>query len=550
MIALLEAYKAGALKNSHFVPNILAGLVVGIVALPMAMAFAIASGVKPEQGITTAIIAGIVVAIFGGSRVQIAGPTGAFIVILSGVTAQYGVEGLQLATLIGGILLLCMGLMRLGSIIKFIPYPVVIGFTSAIAIVIFISQWKDFFGLPLSVPAPSHLHERLFQIINTFPKLHQETTLLGLFSLALMVSSTHIKYLKKIPAPLITMIFVTILQVIFKFEGVATIGSAFGQIPANLPRLQIPTITYDKILLLLPSAFAIAMLGAIESLLSAVIADGLSSTRHNSNQELIGQGLANMLCPLFGGFAAAGAIARTATNIRHGGNNPIAGIVHSVFLIFCILILAPYATHVPLCALAAVLFVVSYNMCEAHHFIFLLKKGTRPDVAVLIVTFFLTLLADLIIAINVGVLLSVLFFVKRMSKSIQVEIETTKSLEPELSSCGMERLPKEVMVYNIQGPFFFGAVEILQQTLHLTHQNPEYVIFRLKYVPFIDSTGLKCFYDIIQTYHSRHIKVYLCEASAVVQKKLLTKNLSTIIEGGKIYDHCETVIREIPSNGA
>lgn len=550
MIALLESYKAGVLKNTHVVPNILAGLVVGIVALPMAMAFAIASGVKPEQGITTAIIAGIVVSIFGGSRVQIAGPTGAFIVILSGVTAQYGIEGLQLATLMGGILLLCMGLMRLGSVIKFIPYPVIIGFTSAIAIVIFISQWKDFFGLPLSSPAPSHLHERLLQLINAFPKLHKETTFLGFFSLAIMVSSTHIKYLKKIPAPLITMIFVTLLQVIFKFDGVATIGSAFGQIPAHLPHIQIPIITYDKILLLLPSAFAIAMLGAIESLLSAVIADGLSSTRHNSNQELIGQGLANMLCPLFGGFAATGAIARTATNIRHGGNNPIAGIVHSVFLIFCILALAPYATHVPLCALAAVLFVVSYNMSEAHHFIFLLKKGPRPDVVVLVVTFFLTLFADLIIAINVGVLLSVLFFVKRMSKSIQVEIETTKSLESELSSCGMEFLPKGVMVYNIQGPFFFGAVEILQQTLHLTHQNPEYVIFRLKHVPFIDSTGLKCFYDIIQTYRNLHIKVYLCEASVVVQKKLLATNLSALIEDGKIYDRCEAVIRQIPSSDA
>lgn len=549
MIALLESYKAGALKNAYFIPNILAGLVVGIVALPMAMAFAIASGAKPEQGITTAIIAGIVVAIFGGSRVQIAGPTGAFIVILSGVTAQYGVEGLQLATLMGGILLLCMGLMRLGSIIKFIPYPVIIGFTSAIAIVIFISQWKDFFGLPLVNPAPSHLHERLLQIINIFPQLHYGTTFLGLLSLALMVSSIHIKYLKKIPAPLITMTFVTVIQVFFKFEGIATIGSAFGQIPAHLPHIRMPIITYDKILLLLPSAFAIAMLGAIESLLSAVIADGLSNTRHNSNQELIGQGLANMLCPLFGGFAATGAIARTATSIRHGGNNPVAGIVHSLFLIFCILVLAPYATHVPLCALAAVLFVVSYNMCEIHHFIFLLKKGTRPDVVVLVVTFFLTLFADLIIAINIGVLLSVLFFVKRMSKSIQVEIETAKSLKSELSSCGVKCLPKGAMIYNIQGPFFFGAVEILQQTLHLTHQNPEYVIFRLKHVPFIDSTGLKCFYDIVQTFDSRNVKVYLCEANAVVQKKLLTTNLSTLIEGGKIYDRCETVIREIIAPG-
>lgn len=544
MITLLESYKAGALKSSYIIPNILAGLIVGIVALPMAMAFAIASGVKPEQGITTSIIAGIVVAIFGGSRVQIAGPTGAFIVILSSITAQYGVEGLQLATLMGGILLLCMGLMRLGSVIKFIPYPVIVGFTSAIAIIIFTSQWKDFFGLPLPTPSPSHFHERFIQIIDVFPNLHPQTTFLALFSLILMVSSTHIKYLQKIPAPLITMIFVTLIHVIFKFEGVATIGSAFGQIPAHLPHMHMPFITYNKILLLLPSAFTIAMLGAIESLLSAVIADGLSNTRHDSNQELIGQGLANILCPLFGGFAATGAIARTATNIRHGGTNPIAGIIHSVFLIFCILAFAPYATQIPLCALAAILFVVSYNMSEVHHFIFLLKKGPRPDAIVLLITFFLTLFTDLIIAINVGVVLSVLFFVKRMSKSIQVEIETEKTLQFELSVCGMDHLPKGIMIYNIQGPFFFGAVEILQHTLHLTHQSPEHVIFRLKNVPFIDGTGLKCFLDIIRTYNNRNVKVYLCEANTFVQKKLLTAEFSIFIEKGKIYDSCGSAVKE------
>ncbi len=545
MITFIESYKDGAFKNTSIIPNILAGLVVGIVALPMAMAFAIASGVKPEQGITTAIIAGIVVAILGGSRVQIAGPTGAFIVILSGITTQYGIEGLQLATLLAGLLLLCIGLLRLGNVIKFIPYPVIIGFTSAIAIIIFISQWKDFFGLPISSPSPSHLHERLLQVINIFPSFHYQTTFLALFSLALMIGTTHINYFKKIPAPLVTIVLVTLIQVIFKFDGITTIGSAFGEIPAHLPHIQIPNITYDKILLLLPSAFAIALLCAIESLLSAVIADGLSNTHHNSNQELIGQGFANILCPLFGGFAATGAIARTVTNIRHGGTNPISGIVHSLFLIFCILALAPYATHIPLCALSAVLFVVSYNMSEVHHFMFLLKKGTRPDTIVLLVTFFLTLFTDLIIAINVGVLLSVLFFVKRMSKSIHVEIETEKTLKTELSACGMNHLPKEIMVYNLQGPFFFGAVEFLQQTLHLTQQNPKYVVFRLKQVPFIDSTGLKCFCDIIQTYHNRTIKVYLCEASAIMQKKLLTTKLSTLIEGGKIYDRCESVIQEI-----
>lgn len=545
MMALVESYKAGLFKLSHWLPNVFSGLIVGIVALPLAMAFAIAAGARPEQGIFTAIIAGMVVAIFGGSRVQIAGPTGAFIVILSSIVAKFGVEGLQLATLMAGILLVIMGFFRLGNIIKFIPYPVIVGFTSAIAIIIFVGQWKDFLGLHFPKKTLFFLHEQIYAVIINFSALHLATALLGLFSLTVMIGINHIKLFRKVPAPLITIVLATLLQVSFTFEGVATIGSTFGAIPSRLPSFHLPSFSYEKLYLLLGPACSIAFLGAIESLLSAVIADGMNGTRHHSNQELIGQGLANIVCPLFGGFAATGAIARTVTNIRHGGTSPLSGIVHSLFLILCILVLAPLTSCIPLCTLSAVLFVVAYNMSEMHHFTFLLTKGLRSDVVVLLATFFLTLFADLIIAINIGVILSVLFFVRRMSYSIQVVKETEEKLQAEFSPHKITNLSPNTLVYSIQGPFFFGALEILQQALHLAHQDPKCIIFRLKNVPFIDGSGLKFFKDVIQTYQSRQIRVYLCEASMQVEQKLLKSGLLSIITDKKVYASCESLIRNL-----
>lgn len=328
MIALHEAYRAGLLHRKYWASNLVSGLVVGVVALPLAMAFAIASGVKPEQGLYTAIVAGLLVSVFGGSRLQIAGPTGAFIVILAAITAKYGVEGLQIATLMAGVMLLLMGVAKMGVVIKFIPAPVIVGFTAGIGVIIWVGQWKDFFGLPKV--AGEHFHEKFWHLIEVLPQLHFATTALAVLSLLLVTLSPKIRGLKRIPGPLLAMVVATALQSIFKFDGVVTIGSAFGGIPQTLPAFVLPAVSPARVIELIGPAFTIAMLGAIESLLSAVVADGMAGTRHDSNQELIGQGIANIAAPLFGGFAATGAIARTATNIRNGGTSPVSGIVHAV----------------------------------------------------------------------------------------------------------------------------------------------------------------------------------------------------------------------------
>lgn len=320
MIALLEARRAGLFHRKYLLPNILSGLVVGTVALPLAMAFAIASGARPEQGIYTAIVAGVLISLFGGSRVQIGGPTGAFIVILSGITAKYGFDGLQIATLMAGAILLVMGIARLGGIIKFIPKPVVVGFTAGIAVIIWVGQWEYFFGLNPAFGG-DHFHQKFWQLLLTLPHLHLATTLLALTGLLIVITAP--RHIKHVPGPLVAMLTVTLLQALFQFDGVATIGSTFHEIPQGLPQFKAPDISFARALELIGPAFAIAMLGAIESLLSAVVADGMTGTRHNSNQELIGQGVANIVTPFFGGFAATGAIARTATNVKNGGNSKL-----------------------------------------------------------------------------------------------------------------------------------------------------------------------------------------------------------------------------------
>src|SRR3569623_1203221 len=327
MIAIREAWQAGLLRREHWFPNLVAGVIVGVVALPLAMAFAIASGAKPEQGLYTASVAGLVVSLFGGSRMQIAGPTGAFIVILAGITAKYGVEGLQLATLMAGIILVLLGVARLGSVIKYIPDPVIVGFTAGIGVIIWVGQWQPFFGLPAS--SGTHFHEKFWHLLTSLPQLHPATTGLAVLSLVLVMFSARVPGLRRMPAPLVAMVIATVLQARFHFDGVATFGSAFGGIPAGLPEFTPPSVSFSRVIELIGPAFTIAMLGAIESLLAAMVADGMAGTKHNSNQELIGQGVANIISPLFGGFAATGAIARTATNVRYGGNSPLAGRGHS-----------------------------------------------------------------------------------------------------------------------------------------------------------------------------------------------------------------------------
>ncbi|MNM30673.1 C4-dicarboxylic acid transporter DauA [compost metagenome] len=518
MIAIGEAWKAGLLGRKHWLRNLVSGVIVGVVALPLAMAFAIASGVKPEQGIYTAIIGGLLVSLFGGSRLQIAGPTGAFIVILAGVTAKHGVDGLQIATMMAGAMLLLLGMARLGAIIKFIPDPVIVGFTAGIGVIIWVGQWKDFFGLPRI--SGEHFHEKFWHLLQALPDLHMATTLLAVLSLFLVITASRIPGLKRVPGPLVAMAVATAIQSTFHFEGVATIGSAFGGIPQGLPALGLPEITLSRVIDLIGPAFTIAMLGAIESLLSAMVADGMAGTKHDSNQELIGQGVANLVTPLFGGFAATGAIARTATNIRNGGTSPLAGITHAVTLVLIILFLAPLASNIPLCALAAILFVVAYNMSELKHFKRMVQRAPRADVAILLITFSLTVFSDLVIAVNIGVILAMLHFMRRMASSVEVQQVVEHELEEELRANGHARLPPGTLIYTIEGPLFFGAAETFERVLAQTHTDPRLLIIRLKRVPFMDITGLQVLEEVIQQLHKRNIVVKLCEANTKVLNKL------------------------------
>ena len=513
MIAALESWRAGLFHRRHFMRNVGAGLVVGVVALPLAMAFAIASGARPEQGIYTGIVAGVLAALFGSSRVSISGPTGAFIVILAGITAQYGIDGLQIASLMAGLILLGMGLVKLGGIIRFIPTPVITGFTAGIAVIIWVGQWKDFFGL---TPATSghHFHEKLGALAEALPGLHLPTTLLALGALAIVVLAPRLT--RRIPSPLIAMLAVTFAQAYWQFDGVATIGSAFGGIPAGLPELQLPQVSFARVLELLGPAFTIAMLGAIESLLCAVVADGMVGTRHDPNQELVGQGIANIAAPIFGGFAATGAIARTATNIRNGGDSPLASIVHALTLLAVIVALAPLAAHIPLAALAAILFVVAWNMSEARHFTDLLRHAPVNDKALLLITFLLTVFADLVIAVNVGVLLAALLFMKRMSETVRIEGETESSLAA-LCPVGV---PAGVQIYTIDGPLFFGAAATFERTLAGLHDKARVVIFRLGRVPFADATAMHALADVVRHFQQRHIRVRVCEANPRLAQKL------------------------------
>lgn len=518
MIAIREAWNAGLLGRGNVLRNLVSGAVVGVVSLPLAMAFAIASGVKPEQGIYTAIVAGLLVSLFGGSRLQIAGPTGAFIVILAGVTAKHGVDGLQIATMMAGGILLLLGVTRLGAIIKFIPDPVIAGFTAGIGVIIWIGQWKDFFGLPAI--HGEYFHEKIWHLLQSLPSLHVTTTLMAVLSLVLVIGAPKITGLKRIPGPLVAMAVVTAIQSMFHFNGVATIGSAFGGIPQGLPTLGFPEITLARVIELIGPAFAIAMLGAIESLLSAVVVDGMSDTKHDSNQELIGQGIANLVTPLFGGFAATGAIARTATNFRNGGTSPLAGVMHSVTLLLIILFLAPLASNIPLCALAAILFVVAYDMSELKHFKRMVLRAPRADVAILLITFGLTVFSDLAIAVNIGVILAMLQFMRRMASSVEVQQVVEQELETELRSAGHAHLPPGMLVYTIEGPLFFGAAETFERVLAQTHTDPRVLVIRLRRVPFMDMTGLQTLQEVIQQLHKRNIVVKLCEANQTVLSKL------------------------------
>lgn len=526
MIALQESIKAGLFTKHNLINNIFAGIIVGIVALPLAMAFAIASGARPESGLYTAIISALIVAIFGGSRVQIAGPTGAFIVILANITGQYGFAGLQLATLVAGGILIILGVMRLGTVIKYIPQPVIAGFTIGIGVIIFVGQWKYFFGLPVKLSISDNFYQKITQLLSSLPQLNIATTLLGIMSIFLVVYSG--KFIKKIPGPLVAMIVITLIQKIFSFSGVATIGSVFGTIPSGLPPITIPHLTINSFIGILGPAFTIALLGAIESLLSATAADRLTNQRHNPNQELIGQGIANCIVPFFCGFASTGAIARTATNIKNGGNSPLAAIVHSIFLLLIILFLAPLASYIPLCALAAILFVVAYNMSDIQHVIYTLKHSPIDDKVVLISTFILTVVTDLVIAVNIGIVLALLFFMRRVTATSYVQEEKINFIDS--ITINKFQFKRNIIIYKLHGPFFFGVAEKFTNSLKVVHNNVDAVVFDFHNVPFVDFSGLHTFQETIEKLYKQNVKMYLYAANYGIRKKFTQVGIKSYIE--------------------
>lgn len=513
---LLEAWRAGLLRKDRWLPDLAAGVVVGVVAIPLAMAFAIAAGAKPEQGLYTAIVAGLVVTLFGGSRVQIAGPTGAFAVLLAGVTARYGLGGLQVVTLLAGAILIVFGLARLGTVIKYIPESVVLGFTAGIAVVIFVGQWPNFFGI--ASPEGEHFAGKLVEMAQALPSLHGTTALLGLISVIVIVLWPRIPVLGQVPAPLVALVAGTAFVAVAHPEGVATIGSAFGGLPRGLPQFALPQLAPGDLPELVRPAFAIALLGAIESLLSATVADGMIGTRHDANQELLGQGAANMLASLFGGFAATGAIARTATNIRHGGRGPLAGIAHVVTVLAVVLVLAPLASSVPLATLAAILFVVAFNMSDIGRVVRTARRAPASDVAVMFVTLALTVFTDLVVAVEVGVILALLNFFRRMTTAVGVNIVEAEELEahtPENID-----VPEDVLVYTIEGPFFFGAVEQFEAALLHTNTEPSAIVVSLQRVPFVDLTALASLTDTVERLRKHGVDVVLCCASEAVAARL------------------------------
>ena len=543
MIALLEARRAGLLNRAHLPNNIVAGLVVGIVAMPLAMAFAIASGATPAQGLYTAIVAGLATSLLGGTRVQISGPTGAFIAVLAGITAQFGIAGLQAATFMAGVILLVLGVARLGGVIRFIPSPVIVGFTAGIAVIIWVGQWKDFFGLH---PAPSglHFHEKLVALLEALSHPHLATTLIACGTLAILIAGNRVlgkvRGLERLPAPLLAMLAATAAQAIWHFDGVATIGSAFGGIPRELPGFSWPSLPLGDYLQLVGPAFAIALLGAIESLLTAVVADGMTGAKHDSNQELIGQGVANIITPLFGGFAATGAIARTATNIRNGATSPVAGVVHALVLLLVILILAPWAAHIPLAALAAILFFVAWNMADAPHVMRLLRTASRSDRLLLIVTFVLTVFVDLVVAVNVGVVLAALLFMRRMAETVRVEQQVFND-----EANGEVVLPHNVLVYRIDGPFFFGAAEKLERTLERLQLGVEHIVLRLGRVPFMDATGLNTLSEIVGRLQKRHVHVLLCGIQPGLRISLDAAGITALVGEQNICNNMHEVAQRV-----
>ena len=520
-------------KNT-FMSDLMAGVIVGIVALPLAIAFAIASGVSPEKGIVTAIIAGFIVSFLGGSKVQIGGPTGAFIVIVYGVIQQYGLAGLTVATMIAGVLLILIGVFKLGTVIKFIPYPVVIGFTSGIAVTIFTTQMADVFGLNFggeTVPGDFigkwMLYFRHLDTINWWDA--------GVCVISVLIIALTPQVSRRIPGSLVAIIFVTVgvwvMKTYFGITGIDTIGDRFS-IDSHLPKAVIPALDWEAIKNLFPIAVTIAALGAIESLLSATVADGMISDHHNSNTELIALGIANMVTPLFGGIPATGAIARTMTNINNGGRTPVAGMIHAVVLLLILLFLMPLAQFIPMACLAGVLVVVSYNMSGWRTFKALLKNP-KSDVTVLLITFFLTVIFDLTVAIGVGLLLACILFMRRVMETTEISvIKNEIKVQDESGIHSYDEgltIPKGVEVYEINGPYFFGVATQFEELMDEFRDKSKVRIIRMRKVPFIDSTGIHNLANLCEMSSKRKITVVLSGVNPKVHSALQKANFYNIL---------------------
>lgn len=499
-------------SREQFFKDVTAGIIVAIIALPLSIALAISSGVSPEKGLHTAIIAGFLISMLGGSRVQIGGPTGAFMVIVYGIVTEFGVNGLILATIMAGIIMIAMGLLKLGSIIKFIPHPITTGFTSGIAVVIFSSQIKDFFGLSIA-EVPVEFIEKWNSYVHSFSTLNLQTTMVGVLALLIIILWPKIN--RKIPGALIALIVTAVIVRVFNLD-VATIGTKFGELSSQLPKLSIPEITVDQIRLLIAPAFTIAILGSIESLLSAVVSDGMIGSKHRSNMELIAQGIANIASGLFGGIPATGAIARTVANIKNGGRTPVAGMVHAVVLLLIMVLFMPLAKMIPLTSLAAILIIVAYNMSEWREFLALFK-APKSDVVVLLVTFLITVLIDLVVAIEIGMVLSAFLFMKRMADVSNITVSDFDASEEKDDEDEKTYTDKNIkanelkgiQVYEINGPFFFGATDKFLEAINELGYKTKILIIDMKNVPAMDASALHVFKRLMKTCIKRKIHVVI-----------------------------------------
>lgn len=534
--------------RSKLTADLMAGLIVGIVALPLAIAFGIASGVTPEKGIITAIIAGLAISLFGGSRVQIGGPTGAFIVIIYGIIQQYGETGLLIATVMAGIFLILLGAFHLGTIIKYIPYPIVVGFTSGIAVTIFTTQVKDLFGLSIE-NVPADFIEKWIVYFRHFTTLDPWSTAVGILSVVIIAVTPRFSH--KIPGSLVAIILMTVgVYLLKQYAGVTTvetIGDRFS-ISAELPGMNVPQLNWEAVKSLVSPAITIAVLGAIESLLSATVADGVIGDHHDSNQELIGQGIANILSPIFGGIPATGAIARTMTNINNGGQTPVAGIVHAIVLLLIFLLLMPLAQYIPMACLAGVLVIVSYNMSGWRTFRELLKNP-KSDVAVLLITFFLTVIFDLTVAIEFGLVLACLLFIKRVMEATEVnifrdEIIPTDSDGDELPKEEHLIIPDHVEVYEINGPYFFGIANRFEEVVLQTKERPQVRIIRMRKVPFIDSTGIHNLTSLCEISHKEGIHVILSGVNPKVHAVLKKSGFYEMLGKKNICNNIHDALEE------